>query len=146
MHIHLVTPGETHALRQLVLRPGRPVAEMEWPLDHATGSFHVGMDGGATGGLVCIASFVPEQNAHLAGKAQFRLRGMATAPGHQGCGYGAAVLRFGLEQARARQADLIWCNARERAVPFYRREGFLIGGPAFEIVGIGLHHLMHLRL
>ncbi|MBP8823466.1 MAG: GNAT family N-acetyltransferase [Flavobacteriales bacterium] len=146
MRIRLIQPGETHTLRQQVLRPGRPAAELEWPLDQAQGSFHVGLELAEGPELVSVASFVPEQQQQLEGAAQYRLRGMATAPLHQGHGHGAQLLRFGIAHARAAQVGLIWCYARQRAVPFYRRQGFLSTGALFEIPGIGPHQLMYLRL
>lgn len=144
MRLRFIKPGETHALRQLVLRPAQPLAEMEWPLDRAADSFHVGLETGE--GLVSIATFIRERHEQLHGRGQYRLRGMATAAGHRGQGYASALLRFGVEQARQRKADLVWCNAREGAVGFYAREGFRADLPPFLIDGIGMHQLMHLQL
>ena len=36
----------------------------------------------------------------------------------------------------------IWCNARIRAVPMYKRCGFIEVSEIFEIEGIGLHYDM----
>lgn len=146
MPIRFIQPGETHALRQAVLRPGRPASELEWPMDHADGTFHVGMAVEDAPALVSVATFVREHQAQLPGRVQYRLRGMATAPLRQGHGLGAQLLRFGIQHARTMGADLIWCHARERAVPFYAREGFRTEGPLFNIPGIGPHHLMYLPL
>lgn len=144
MQVRFISPGETHVLRQQVLRPGQSLAQMEWPKDHAPGSFHLGME--ANGQFCAIASFIPEGNPLVGGLMPLRLRGMATAPAHQGAGLGSALLRFGLEQARRQGNDLVWCHARERAVPFYARLGFLAQGPLFPVAGIGIHQLMHLQL
>lgn len=144
MPIRFITPVETHALRQAVLRPSQPLEEMEWSMDRSEGSFHVGME--EQGVLICVASFLRERNDRLRGWIQYRLRGMATAPACQGLGHGAQVLRFGTDHARHRKADLVWCHARERAVPFYAREDFLPEGEPFPIEGIGIHQLMYLRL
>lgn len=75
-----------------------------------------------------------------------RLRGMATAPAHRGQGFGSALLRFGTGHARRQGHDLVWCNARELAVPFYARQGFLPQGPLFPLAGIGIHQMMYLPL
>lgn len=144
MATRLIDPHETHGLRQSVLRPAQSPKEMEWPLDRAEGSFHVGVE--EDGQLVAIASFLRDGNPQLDARAPYRLRGMATAAGHRSKGHGSSLLRFGLEKARQEGGDLIWCNAREKAVGFYARAGFRVEGPAFHIDGIGVHHLMYMPL
>lgn len=144
MRIRFIKPIETHHLRQQVLRPRQPLEEMEWSMDLAKDSFHLGME--LNEQLICVASFLRERNELLKGWKQFRLRGMATHPDHQGKGAGSKVLRFGLDHLRTLKADLVWCNAREKAKDFYAKEGFCTEGPPFDIPGIGLHHLMYLRL
>lgn len=144
MQVRFIAPEETHPLRQQVLRPGQPLAHMEWPLDHAPGSFHLGMD--VEGRLCSVASFVPQGCSLPGSHTPYRLRGMATVPAHQGSGFGTALLRFGIGHARQLRADLLWCNARERAVPFYARQGFVAEGQPFPIEHIGVHQLMYVRL
>lgn len=144
MPTRFIKPEETHALRHSVLRPLQALDEMEWPMDRDEKSFHIGQE--EQGALVSVASFLRERNDRLRGWIQYRVRGMATAPAFQGQGLGSLVLRFGLEQVRHRKADLVWCHARERATAFYVREGFRTEGEAFLVTGIGIHHLMYLRL
>jgi GNAT superfamily N-acetyltransferase len=144
MHIRFIKPAETHALRQQVLRPGQPLEEMEWSKDRASGNFHLGVQ--EEEDLIAIASFFRERNEFLRGWIQYRLRGMATAPRHQGKGFGTRLLQFGMGHLRDMKADLLWCNARENAVGFYARAGFKGEGQTFLIEGIGIHHLMYHRL
>lgn len=143
MPIRLLRPEETHALRLAVLRPGQAVEAVDWPMDRADGTFHVGVE--EHGRLLAVATFQPEGHPRLGAQAPFRLRGMATDPGHRGQGHGTRLLAFGVGHARAAGSDLIWCHARMAAVPFYARNGFLCAGEPFPITGIGLHHLMYLR-
>ena len=144
MRIRFIKSTETHALRQLVLRPEQPLDEMEWPQDNAKDSFHLGMNTG--GRQISIVSFSRERNELLHGWKQYRLRGMATHPDHQGAGIGGKLLRFGLDHLRTLRTDLVWCNARDGAKGFYAKEGFREEGSPFDIHGIGIHHLMFLRL
>lgn len=144
MRIRFIKPIETHDLRQQVLRPQQPLDEMEWSMDHSEDSFHVGME--FNGQIISVASFLRERNELLQGWKQFRLRGMATRPVQQGNGAGTKLLRFGLEHLKSLKADLVWCNARTGAKDFYAKTGFHTEGPPFELPGIGLHHLMYLRL
>jgi len=48
-----------------------------------------------------------------------------------------------LNAVRTADGDLLWCNARTSASGFYTRLGFAVVGEAFELPGIGPHHLMH---
>jgi ribosomal protein S18 acetylase RimI-like enzyme len=71
---------------------------------------------------------------------------MASHPRVRGAGYGAAALAACVAEARARGAELVWCNAREAALGFYLRAGFVVTGERFEIASIGPHFRMHLLL
>ncbi|MGB6047911.1 MAG: GNAT family N-acetyltransferase [Flavobacteriales bacterium] len=144
MRIRFIPSNETHELRQRVLRPAQTIAEMEWTFDRAEGSFHLGTE--KDDELIAIASFLREPCEQLPGKLQYRLRGMAITAEHQGQGVGAALLRSGLEHLHQLKADLVWCNAREGALGFYGKKGFIALGSAFIIEGIGLHHLMYRTL
>ncbi len=118
--------------------------EMSWSMDNAPDTFHVGAGNEQT--TDAVATFIKERNEQLRGWKQYRLRGMAVHPTSQGHGLGTKLLLFGLEHLRAVNADLLWCNARENALAFYSKAGFTLQGNPFLIEGIGIHHLMYLRL
>ena len=61
----------------------------------------------------------------------------------RGQGIGAAVLAAAIDFVAAQGAPLIWCNARESAVPFYARHGFSGHG---EIFTDERHPIPHLRM
>ena len=67
---------------------------------------------------------------------------MATHPAYRGRGAGRLLVEHALRLLQERGADLLWCNARLIAVPFYARLGFQVQGPEFDIPGIGPHHVM----
>lgn len=117
---------------------------MVWPGDDHPEGFHLGAFIG--GACIGIASFRPEAGPLLPGENQYRLRGMATHPAHQGTGVGSAILRSAIALLRGRQAGLLWCNAREVALSFYVHNGFRTEGEPFLIEGIGIHHLMYRAL
>jgi ribosomal protein S18 acetylase RimI-like enzyme len=144
MHIRLIPALETHELRRLVLRKGDRSAVVEWPGDEHPDGFHVGAFIGAS--CIGIASFQPERNGHFEGRKHYRLRGMATHPEHQGKGVGSALLRHALDHLHVKEADLLWCNARETAIRFYAHAGFRVSGSPFMIEGIGVHFVMYLPL
>lgn len=144
MPIVPVTAEETHPLRLLVLRKNDPNALLAWPHDRDPASFHLAMDD--DGERVAIASFYLEDHEDLFGDLQYHLRGMATRPDHQGQGNGAALLRHAIDHLRTLNADLLWCRARIEARGFYEKQGLIATGEPFEIVGVGMHYLMYLRL
>ncbi|HDP35489.1 MAG TPA: N-acetyltransferase [Candidatus Hydrogenedentes bacterium] len=70
----------------------------------------------------------------------WQLRGMAVAAERQRAGIGTALLQF-LEAAlpNRKPAIGVWCNAREKAVPFYTSAGFSIVSDRFVIENVGPH-------
>ncbi|RDV37131.1 GNAT family N-acetyltransferase [Bradymonadaceae bacterium TMQ3] len=71
----------------------------------------------------------------------WQLRGMAVAPEVQGQGVGGRLLEHALTRQALADPTItwVWCNARQRAVPFYERHGFAIVSPLFDIEGVGPH-------
>ncbi|MBD3652697.1 GNAT family N-acetyltransferase [Kangiella sp.] len=127
-------------LRHKVLRPGRPVEECTYKEDLAEGCFHV-----ATleqGKVIGIASFYPESHQLAASSNAWRLRGMATDPDYRARGLGAQLLMYGMDLCAKAGGDVLWCNARTEAVPFYSKLNFVIKGEEFQIAGIGPHYFM----
>lgn len=71
-----------------------------------------------------------------------QLRGMATRAALQSRGVGSALMRAGFSHWM-NSADLVWANARDTALPFYRRHGFETRGGGFiETVTELPHHVV----
>ena len=143
--IRAISAAETRPMRALLLRPGQPPENLVYPGDDHPDAFH----GGAFDGdrLVGIATIYPEAPPDeyrdlLPPGDAFRLRGMATIPEERGKGHGRDLLEACFEHMRAKDANLLWCNARIVALDFYRRMGLQTIGPEFEIEGIGAHFVM----
>ena len=66
---------------------------------------------------------------------------MAVSPEHRNRGVGSSIVKE-LQEYSSSKSSGIWCNARIRAVPMYRRCGFVEVSDVFEIEGIGLHYDM----
>ena len=141
MHIRFIKAEATYPLRLMVLRPGGIVEDTHFPNDRLEGAFHLAAQ--IHQQLISVASFYPEKNSALLGWKQYRLRGMATHPDFAGKGAGSLLIRFALDHLKAQHADLVWCNARLLAVPFYKNMGFETIGEQFDSEGIGPHYLMH---
>ena len=149
LEIKLISAAQSHPLRAAVLRPGLPLEQARFPDDDAPGTRHFGvyLDGQLVGtGFISPIREPADVEANGGARGGLQLRGMSVASDFRGQGIGAQVLRACIEAARASGAPVLWCNARARAVELYRREGFESVGAQFEIVGIGPHLRMRLKL
>jgi GNAT superfamily N-acetyltransferase len=129
---------EIIALRHAELRPGLPRADAEFEGDHEPAARHFGafLPGGT---CVGCASFVPRP---WHGESAYQLRGMATRADLVRRGIGSRLLAVAEQELGADGVELLWCNARVEAVPFYLRLGWRIASGRFDIPGVGPHHAM----
>jgi len=139
--IRFISADETLPLRSVVLRNNLPLAQCKFPTDDQ--GFHLGYF--LDEKLIVIATFFAEDYPEL-GPGGYRLRGMATDTAFAGKGYGAAVIKFAIDELKKRGAPYIWCNARSSAVGFYSKLNFSIRSEEFEVAGIGPHFDMSLQL
>jgi ribosomal protein S18 acetylase RimI-like enzyme len=70
---------------------------------------------------------------------------MATATDHQSRGLGARLIDEGLTRLETRQVDVVWANARDAALDFYRRMNFQVHGDGFVESVTGLPHHVVMR-
>ena len=74
---------------------------------------------------------------------QYQLRGMGVLKEYQKRGFGNLLIEKGEDIIKQENGTIIWCNAREIAVNFYKKNGFKIIGKPFVIPKIGLHYVMY---
>jgi ribosomal protein S18 acetylase RimI-like enzyme len=141
--IKRISQQDTFALRSAVLRNNKPVDQCALPTDGAEGIYHLGYF--HEGQLICIGTFFPEDYKNE-GSGGFRLRGMATHADFAGKGFGAALIKFAIDELTSAKASYIWCNARQIAVGFYNKLGFKIISEEFDIPGIGPHFDMRYNI
>jgi GNAT superfamily N-acetyltransferase len=123
------------ALRWEVLRmPWRqPRGSERDPLDDT--SVH-GMIRDAGGEILAVG------RVHMTGPEEAQVRYMGVRADRQGRGLGSRMLRFLEDEARARGAKRVILQAREPAVPFYRRQGYDIVEKTYLLFGEIQHYLM----
>lgn len=151
MRVEAVAAEDVRPLRGGVLRPGQAPEDLVYPGDDHADALHAairdaGPGGEGSGAIVGIATVAPEGHPRDPRPGDWRLRGMATAPGVRGRGLGAALLAACLHHARDRGGGRVWCNARVTAEGFYVRAGFVAEGARFELPGIGPHVVMAVNL
>ena len=72
--------------------------------------------------------------------------GMAVDPELRNAGVGGKLVDFAESTFAAAGPRVAWCNARNRAVPFYLRHGYAVVSEEFDVPGIGPHRVMVKRL
>jgi GNAT superfamily N-acetyltransferase len=140
MRIRFIRSRQTHRMRFLVLHAHQMLEDCDYPNDVNPESFHLGAY--LQEQELAVASFYKEKHAALRGWKQYRSRGLAVHPHHRRQGVGRQLLTFALDHLKPQGIDLIWCNVRQDAEPFYVAMGFSAQGPPFEREGTGLHVLM----
>ena len=115
-----ITSEQTLPLRQKVLWPHHPIEQSQ--VDGDYDALHYG--GFVDRQLVSVASLFAD------GKSM-RLRKFATDPSYQGQGFGSLMLAHLYQEARGCGAKSFWFDARESALPFYERNGYIAEGPRF---------------
>ena len=141
MKVLRINASDTYQIRNQVLRPGKPIESTHFDNDENEQSFHLGAF--IDSKLVSVASFYFETSNSLNQEYQYRLRGMATLPEHQGQGLSSALLKTAFPIIKQNFCQLLWCNARTTAQGFYQKVGFEKTGDTFNVRDIGPHVLMY---
>lgn len=142
--IKFLKTEEVLPLRNIILREGKLKDEECFFLnDDASATFHLGFFKGEE--VISVATFHHEIRTGFPGEA-YQLRGMATAAGFQGKGYGNQLLNFAIVYLKGQNINYVWCNARQKAFKFYQSIGFEFISKEFEIPGIGPHKAMYLKI
>ena len=137
-----ISAEETYPVRQEVLRPGRPLKDCFFEGDLEEETFHLGFFEEQK--LVAVATYVHRKNALFEAPVQYQLRGMAVLPDFQGRRLGEKLLKKGEELLNKKDSrTLLWFNARESAVDFYKRYGYETIGPTFMIPNVCMHIVMY---
>ena len=105
------------------LRPGETI---ETPERLSEAGFGALPDGVPLETLDAVFGFIGPAIAKVEPEPHWHLRLLAVEPALQGGGFGAAVLRHGLDRAAATGHAVVLETFAERAVPFYVRNGFEI--------------------
>lgn len=144
MEVRRIKAIDTHHIRHLMLRPHGTIEDCIFQGDSDELTFHLGAF--VDGKLVSVASFYFESSPQFPDQFQYRLRGMATLPEFQGQGLSFALLRTAFPVIKQNQCTLLWCNAREKALGFYTKVGFVQTGELFPLPHIGNHALMSIKI
>lgn len=140
-HIKLVDAEEIRPLRHKMLRQGKTYSTTSYKRDNEKLTIHLAAT--VAEKIVSCATFYPEKTNKNLDKNAYRLRGMATDSSCLRKGYGRQIIHEAFQVLKSKECDLLWCNARLIAVPFYQSVGFQEFGELFDISDIGPHYYMH---
>jgi ABC-type nitrate/sulfonate/bicarbonate transport system ATPase subunit/predicted N-acetyltransferase YhbS len=146
VRIDAVAAAATHDLRRRVLREGTPSDVVGFPGDDAPSTVHLAAHD-AHGRIVGVVTMLDAPCPHRPDVAARQLRGMAVDPALRRRGVGQLLIGALVERARGDGADVLWANARDTALDFYRRAGFDAVGEGFVTLDTELpHHAVVLDL
>jgi len=118
--IEQITPELTWHLRRDVLYPSMKLFEME--MDQDTYGMHFG-------------AFYDVKLAGIVSLFQtgtdFQFRKLAIDPEFQHKGIGRSLIHYITDHAIKNGGTRIWCNARDTAVGFYLKDGFVLTGEKY---------------
>ena len=155
--VELIETAASYPLRHAILRPQQDSATVAWEGDDDLGTATFGAVDQVSRDVLSVATVFRETapcrpvDVGLAvgmggDKTTWRLRGMATRADLQGNGLGSMVINAVFDYVADNGGDLIWCNARVRAVAFYKRAGFVTWGSEWTLPSIGPHVVMWRRI
>jgi len=117
-----ISPARLYDLRRRVLREANPDANVANLRDDEAESLHVA--GLLEDRVVSSASYYQTPSPDHERALAYQMRYVATDFDVQSRGFGRLVLAFAEDELRRRGAEIVWANARDRALRFYRREGW----------------------
>lgn len=115
---------DLYELRRRVLRSNDPRSPVEHPRDDEESTLHLA--GVLDGRVVVCASFYRSRGSEDGAHVTYQLRYMAADSEVRGRGYGALVLTEAERILRDAGARVVWANARDSALGFYRATGWTV--------------------
>lgn len=91
-------------------------------------------------------SVVGVGRAHFNSDTEAQIRCMAVDDGYQGKGIGSLILKELEKRVKEKGAKSIVLNARESAVPFYKKHGYVIVDKAHTLFGVIPHFKMSKKI
>ena len=135
-----ISASNSYSVRHPILRPGKPFESCRFEGDELPTTTHFGLFN--TKKLIGVVSVFKNNNSTFNIDNQFQIRGMAVLTEFQKKGFGKDLMNHCAEFIKSQNGTLIWFNAREIAVPFYEKLGYIKSGNPYTIADIGLHYVM----
>ena len=144
IEVRLIQSSLTHQIRHQILWPHKNFKNCFLNEDRLETTFHVGVFYNKE--IVSVGTFIKTSHNLLNFNHQYRLRAMGTKKKHQGKSMGRHLILFAKKILKEKNIQLLWCDARKEAIPFYKKLKFKVKGEFYEIPKIGLHKLMYIYI
>lgn len=142
--IKIISAKETYPVRLPILRKGKPIESCHFDGDNLLSTRHFGLFIDNT--LIGVASVFRNKNKIFEQNNQFQLRGMAILNSHQRQGLGKDLIQAIENYVTENKGEIIWFNARDVALNFYKTLGYQVIGMPFNIKSIGTHYIMSKKI
>lgn len=138
--IKKISSRDTFLVRHPILREGKPIESCQFDGDDLETTTHFGLF--IDKNIIGVLSVFKNNNVIFNSENQFQIRGMAILKDFQRKGFGDELIKHAEKYIKSQFGKLIWFNARESAVPFYEKLGYIKIGEPFYIADIGIHYNM----
>ena len=138
--IKKISSRDTFLVRHPILREGKPIESCQFDGDDLETTTHFGLF--IDKNIIGVLSVFKNNNVIFNSENQFQIRGMAILEDFQRKGFGDELIKHAEVYIKSQFGKLIWFNARESAVPFYAKLGYIKIGEPFSIADIGIHYNM----
>ncbi|WKW47464.1 GNAT family N-acetyltransferase [Myroides sp. JBRI-B21084] len=127
-------------MRHKVLKIGQPVETcyFDGDLDEGTKHFGAFLNNNLVGAVTMMLKKTNTYKAHPV----YRLTGLSILAENQNNNIGKRLLHFAEDNISKKGTVLIWCFARDYAVPFYKKNGYQLNVQQVVIPHIGSHRIM----
>jgi predicted GNAT family N-acyltransferase len=142
--IKQISALDTFAVRHPVLRNGKPIESCQFEGDDLKSTTHFGLF--ESDKIQGVISLFEVKNVQFTSEKQHQIRGMAVQAQHQKKGFGEMLILNTEKYCIQKKSNLIWFNARQEAVGFYKKMGYSIIGHPFNIEDVGEHVVMFKNL
>lgn len=140
--VRSVSTADVRPLRQSVLRADMENKSVTFEGDDDPDTVHLAAFD-SQGTMIGTSTWLRRDCAARPNAPAMQLRGMATATHCQGQGIGSVLLQAGFSLCREQRVHIVWANARDAALPFYERHGFVADGEGFiEAITRLPHHVV----
>jgi GNAT superfamily N-acetyltransferase len=144
IEVKIIETKKTLSIRHLVLRKGKSLSSCLFDGDDLDSTKHFGLFFNKE--IAGIVSVFENNLSIFTQENHIQIRGMAVLGAFQKKGFGTILIQNIEKYALSNKINLIWFNARENAVGFYKKLGYTCTGEPFEINEIGTHFKMYKQL
>jgi len=133
-------PTDVIEMRHKVLKIGQPIetCHFEGDLDEGTKHFGAFLKNELVGVVTMMLKKANTYKVHPV----YRLTGLSILEEYQHKNIGKRLLHFAEEYISKKGSVMIWCFARDYAVPFYKKNGYQLNVQEVVIPYIGSHRIM----